>query len=70
MSDHPNLRFSENGPIILKGEIKIFDADGNKITKLEDKSFCRCGMSTNKPFCSGAHVAAGFKAPEGLPDNT
>jgi len=70
MSDHPNLRFSENGPIILTGEIKVVDVDGEKITKLEDKSFCRCGLSQNKPFCDVHHETSVFKASEGVPGDS
>jgi CDGSH-type Zn-finger protein len=67
MSDDVNLRFKEDGPIILKGEVDVIGADGKEITELEDVALCRCGHSKTKPFCDGSHLAAGFKAPEGIP---
>lgn len=44
------LEFTKDGPILVRheGEVKY--------------ALCRCGHSTKKPFCSGAHVAAGFRA--------
>jgi CDGSH-type Zn-finger protein len=67
MSDDVKLRFSENGPIILTGEVEVIDAKGRTVTHLEGQSFCRCGLSQNKPFCDGHHETVGFKAPEGVP---
>lgn len=47
----------ENGPIALHAEIQMNGtAAGTRAT------LCRCGMSANKPFCDGSHVAAGFSA--------
>lgn len=66
MSHDGKLRFSENGPIILTGEVEVIDANGRTITHLVDQSFCRCGLSQNKPFCDGHHETVSFKAPEGV----
>jgi CDGSH-type Zn-finger protein len=53
-----------NGPFRVEGPIKLVDADG-KLLDLAGKpaiSLCRCGASTNKPFCDGTHSKIGFAA--------
>lgn len=49
-----------DGPLYVRGKLKIVDGDGT--LKLEDTrvAFCRCGASENKPFCDGRHEEAGF----------
>lgn len=51
------LRIRENGPLALEAELSISGAAAGARATL-----CRCGHSQNKPFCDGAHVAAGFVA--------
>jgi CDGSH-type Zn-finger protein len=51
-----------NGPYRLEGEITILDQDG-KAFGLGGRSvvsLCRCGHSSNKPFCDGTHAKVGF----------
>ncbi len=53
-----------NGPIVIEGDFKIFDATDNEYglggrTRI---SLCRCGHSNNKPFCDGSHRGAGFES--------
>lgn len=51
-----------DGPLQVKGEIEVLDAQGNPIPgKAGDVFLCRCGQSANKPFCDGAHKRVGFK---------
>ncbi len=52
------LRIRENGPLAIEAEllVKGVPHPGPRAT------LCRCGHSANKPFCDGAHVAAGFTA--------
>lgn len=52
---------SPNGPLILKGAVKITHVDGSVKRLDEVSAFCRCGHSKNKPFCDGTHVESGFK---------
>jgi CDGSH-type Zn-finger protein len=52
-----------NGPYLVKGSYEILDADGNPFTvEREQIALCRCGGSTNKPFCDGTHSKIGFEA--------
>lgn len=51
----------ENGPLLIKGDIEITGTDGKIETKSGMTAICRCGASTNKPFCDGAHAKVGFK---------
>jgi len=46
----------------IEGEFTLVDNDGNKYDLGGRKVIylCRCGFSGNKPFCDGAHKAAGF----------
>jgi CDGSH-type Zn-finger protein len=53
-----------NGPYIVTGEVELIDADGNKFQVEKRMALCRCGASTEKPFCDGTHSKIGFKAAE------
>ena len=51
------LRIRENGPYAVHAPLMIAGVeDGYRAT------LCRCGQSSNKPWCDGSHVAAGFVA--------
>ncbi len=57
------LTVMNNGPIRVQGEIELLDANG-KPYDLGGRtviSLCRCGLSSNKPFCDGTHKKEGFK---------
>ncbi|MBX2804228.1 MAG: CDGSH iron-sulfur domain-containing protein [Myxococcales bacterium] len=49
-----------NGPLLLSGNLKIVAASGRVAWQGTKCALCRCGASKNKPFCDGAHKAAGF----------
>jgi CDGSH-type Zn-finger protein len=54
-----------NGPYLVKGPIRLVDPDGKEFTVQGDTvALCRCGGSTNKPFCDGTHSKQGFQAAE------
>ena len=53
---------SDNGPYIVKGGAKLLDADGNEFDTRETIALCRCGQSSNKPFCDGTHKSVGFES--------
>ena len=58
---------TDNGPYKVTGTIDLFDADGNQVeTKSSTVFLCRCGGSTNKPFCDGTHATIDF---DGTPTN-
>jgi CDGSH-type Zn-finger protein len=59
----------KNGPYRVEapaGEVEIIDADGHRydLTGKPAFSLCRCGGSTNKPFCDGTHSKIGFQGAE------
>jgi uncharacterized Fe-S cluster protein YjdI len=49
-----------NGPLLLRGRIRISDAEGRLIREDTRVALCRCGASANKPFCDGSHRRIGF----------
>src|SRR5580692_5508474 len=51
-----------NGPYIVNGSIALRDANGNVLPTQTRTVLCRCGASTNKPFCDGTHSKVGFQA--------
>ena len=57
------ITIRNNGPYSVSGPIKLVDADGNPVDTggRERFSLCRCGGSTNKPFCDGTHSKIGFQ---------
>ncbi|MEX8547070.1 MAG: CDGSH iron-sulfur domain-containing protein [Mucilaginibacter sp.] len=51
------LTINNNGSVKIEGDFEIVDMQGNNYG-LQGRtvvSVCRCGLSTNKPFCDGSH---------------
>ena len=51
------LTVNSNGSLRIEGEFEIVDTQGNVygLQGRELVSLCRCGRSSNKPFCDGSH---------------
>lgn len=62
------IEVRKNGPLLCKGEIRVFDAGGEQLEQGDDIALCRCGLSARKPFCDGSHKRAGFQAPGQVDD--
>ena len=52
-----------NGPLFVRGDLRITAPDGTLIREATRMALCRCGQSENKPFCDGSHRRVGFRAP-------
>lgn len=53
-----------NGPLLVEGEIELFDSKGEPIPRDPAKpncALCRCGLSERKPFCDGTHNRKGWQ---------
>jgi CDGSH-type Zn-finger protein len=63
MSD-VQITATPDGPLKVQGPIDLFDTDGASVSVPEAKAIflCRCGASSNKPFCDGTHSKIGFAA--------
>lgn len=57
-----DIRVMKNGPLLVKGDFTITDADGNPIKKMKIATFCRCGQSLKMPFCDGTHRKINFSS--------
>lgn len=44
-----------NGPILMSGPFAVINDEGEVLFESEKGALCRCGESSNKPFCDGAH---------------
>ncbi|WP_461085197.1 (4Fe-4S)-binding protein [Spirosoma flavus] len=49
-----------NGPLLVYGNLRVKDASGKETQKNKVTAFCRCGASSNKPYCDGSHTKIGF----------
>ena len=54
------IKIRDNGPLVVEGEFKLVDANGNEVP-VKKAALCRCGGSTTKPFCDGTHSKIGFQ---------
>ncbi len=50
-----------SGPIWVRGGIPVAGADGHAYEVRNRVALCRCGESSNKPFCDGTHAAINFR---------
>lgn len=49
-----------SGPLALKGGIRVQSASGRSYEVRNRQTLCRCGQSSNKPFCDGTHASMKF----------
>ncbi|MFZ4070413.1 MAG: CDGSH iron-sulfur domain-containing protein [Caulobacterales bacterium] len=52
----------KDGPLKVEGNMEICSGTGRVVERGVQMFLCRCGHSKSKPFCDGAHKAAGFQA--------
>jgi hypothetical protein len=60
--DETTVQPRTNGPFFVRGRVRVIDGQGNTVREATRVAFCRCGQSSNKPFCDGTHRAVGFRA--------
>ena len=56
-----NIEITANGPICIHEECQIKYSDGKAELKKGKVFLCRCGGSSNKPYCDGSHRRNGFQ---------
>ena len=56
------IKVSRDGPLLVKGSVLIELPDGNTERREKAVALCRCGHSSNKPYCDGTHRKVNFKA--------
>jgi CDGSH-type Zn-finger protein len=49
-----------SGPIWVKGRVPVESSDGKEYEARNRMTLCRCGKSSNKPFCDGTHIRVKF----------
>ena len=51
-----------NGPLEFTGNLEICGGTGHTIQRVQTARLCRCGGSSNKPFCDNTHARIGFRS--------
>ncbi len=51
-----------NGPVKVSGPCEVALPNGETTTSEKDVFLCRCGASSNKPYCDGTHKKIEFEA--------
>ncbi|HSM02454.1 MAG TPA: CDGSH iron-sulfur domain-containing protein [Acidimicrobiia bacterium] len=57
----------EDGPYWVTGGVTITRSDGTPLEVRNRVALCRCGQSSNKPFCDGTHLEVGLEAKNPIP---
>ena len=74
----PKVKVLKDGPYMVSGslplekEIMVLDSEGipekwektGSFPVKETYNLCRCGKSSNKPFCDATHASIGFQGDE------
>ncbi len=53
------VRVAAEGPLYVRGDVAL--TVGTDIARETRVALCRCGHSTNKPYCDGSHARVGFE---------
>lgn len=59
--EETTIQVRPNGPLFVRGNVKVTDANGTVLSDSVRVALCRCGQSENKPFCDSTHRKIGFK---------
>ena len=54
-------RVLPDGPVLLEGPYELFDGSEASCLNTGSGYLCRCGASSNKPWCDGTHGKVGYK---------
>jgi CDGSH-type Zn-finger protein len=57
----PSVGVEPDGPYRVMGSVRIVSDDGTQWEVRNRVTLCRCGASSNKPFCDGTHKQIGFR---------
>lgn len=57
----PSIGVVRDGPLWVRGGIPIESSDGTTYEVRNRITLCRCGRSSNKPFCDGTHKEVEFR---------
>lgn len=49
-----------DGPLWVRGGVGVVGSDGTRYEVRNRVTLCRCGASSNKPYCDGTHQEIGF----------
>ncbi|MNJ86126.1 Iron-binding zinc finger CDGSH type [compost metagenome] len=49
-----------NGPLLVYGSLTVKHSGHEELKESKVTAFCRCGASSNKPYCDGTHVKINF----------
>ena len=52
---------SQDGPLFVKGDVRIVDEAGEPLLADTRVALCRCGHTKNRPLCDGRHEKAAFR---------
>lgn len=63
-SQETAVKLQINGPLYLRGKLRIVGPGGHVLREDTRLALCRCGHSANKPFCDGSHFRVGFDTSE------
>ncbi|MEJ5352202.1 MAG: CDGSH iron-sulfur domain-containing protein [Melioribacteraceae bacterium] len=56
------IKAAENGPYLIEvNEAKVIRDGKEEVLSQKTIALCRCGQSSNKPFCDGTHKKCEFK---------
>lgn len=59
--EETTIQARPNGPLYIRGKVRITRTGGLLIREDTRVALCRCGHSGNKPFCDGSHRRVGFR---------
>jgi CDGSH-type Zn-finger protein len=60
MKEYARFKLFSGGPLEITGHFRVVNAEGRIIEKEGPVFLCRCGGSSNKPYCDGTHKKNGF----------